>query len=592
MMRSWDGNAKVVSKLMMRLLPIQILLAAVGAVNGIVSSFFASNYVGIDAMSAVGLYSPISMLLTACSVMLAGGSSILCGKYLGRNEQDKVQNVFSLNLLFSVMVAGLFVVLFLFMGLFDLTGVFTRDETVRPLFNRYLIGQVIGIFPLVLGNQLPDYLAMENRQKRAMAASLVYIGVNIVLNILFVQVLRLEAFGLALASSLGLWVFFGIQAQHFLAHKSSLRLRLKGLKWREGFEMVRIGLPGAASNGYETLRKIIVNRLLEVFVGSVGISAFAASDSLLRIFWSVPTGMLAISRLMISICVGEEDRQTLTDVMRVMFRRFIPIMCALSAVIIVCAEPFTRLFFQDSSEPVYMMTVWGFRILPLCMPLSIICMHIVCYGQASGKRGLVHVLALLDGVVCVAAFTALLIRWMGINSVYVANVLNGVTCVIVILVYSRLKTKHFPGNMDQLMVIPDGFGADPDARIDISVRSMDEVLMVSRQITEFCRRRGIDERRVYHASLCMEEMAGNIVEHGFKKDRKHHSIDIRVVHRNDDVIVMRIRDDCVPFDPEERKELVDPKDFMKNVGIRMVYKSARSVEHQSILGLNVLTIQI
>ena len=35
------ANAKMVTKLLFRLLPVQILLAAVGAVNGIVSSFFA-----------------------------------------------------------------------------------------------------------------------------------------------------------------------------------------------------------------------------------------------------------------------------------------------------------------------------------------------------------------------------------------------------------------------------------------------------------------------------------------------------------------------------------------------------------------------
>ena len=424
-----------------------------------------------------------------------------------------------------------------------------------------------------------------------MTESLVYIAVNVVLNILFVQVLRLEAFGLALSSSLGLWVFFAMQAQYFLSSKSSLRFRLKNLKWREGSQIVRIGLPGAAGSGYETIRKIIVNYLIGVFVGSVGISSFAASDSLLRIFWSVPTGMLAVSRLMISISVGEEDRQTLTDVMRIMFRRFIPMMCAVSAGIILCAEPFTRLFFQDPSEPVYRMTVWGFRILPICMPLSIICMHFVCYGQAAGKRALVHVLALLDGVVCVAGFTALLIPWLGINSVYIANVLNGIVCFLVIVLYARIKTKRFPADVEQLMVIPNDFGAEADARIDVAVRSMDEVLLVSKQITGFCRRRGIDERRVYLASLCMEEMAGNIVEHGFTKDHKRHSIDIRVVHKEDSVI-LRIRDDCVPFDPKERKELVDPNDFMKNAGIRMVYRIARSIEYQSLLGLNVLTIQI
>ena len=54
-MQAKDANTKVVSKLMFRLLPIQILLAAVGSINGIVSSYFASNYIGISAMSVVGL---------------------------------------------------------------------------------------------------------------------------------------------------------------------------------------------------------------------------------------------------------------------------------------------------------------------------------------------------------------------------------------------------------------------------------------------------------------------------------------------------------------------------------------------------------
>ena len=61
-MNEQAANIKMVSKLLFRLLPVQILLCAVGVVNGIVSSYFASNFVGIEAMSAVGLYSPVGML--------------------------------------------------------------------------------------------------------------------------------------------------------------------------------------------------------------------------------------------------------------------------------------------------------------------------------------------------------------------------------------------------------------------------------------------------------------------------------------------------------------------------------------------------
>ena len=61
--KALNSNTKMLTKLMFRLLPVQIILAGIGAVNGIVSSFFASNYVGVDAMSAVGLFQPFQLFL-------------------------------------------------------------------------------------------------------------------------------------------------------------------------------------------------------------------------------------------------------------------------------------------------------------------------------------------------------------------------------------------------------------------------------------------------------------------------------------------------------------------------------------------------
>ena len=591
MMKKQNADMRMVEKLLFRLLPVQILLAAVGAVNGIVSSFFATNFVGIDAMSAVGIYSPLHMLITSVSTVLVGGSAILCGTYMGKNQQEKMQNVFSLNLMLSLGIAALFIAVYGSVGLFRLGWIFTRDEAVLAHFHGYILGQVIGTVPLMLGNSFASFLSLENKGRRTIAASLGYIAVNLLLNFVFVQVLRLEAFGLALASSAGMWVFLGIQAEVFLSGKSHFRFRTVRPDWKETAGILRIGLPGAATNLYQTARGLIVNSLVEHFVGSVGISAFSAANNLLTFVWAVPAGMLAVSRLMISVSVGEEDRQTLTDVMRVMFRRFLPLMGGIVLALILAADPLTRIFYRDPASDVFRMTAWGFRILPLCMPLSIICMHFVCYDQTIGRQALVHVMALLDGVVCVAGFTALLIPVFGMNSVYIANVLNGVTIVLLIAGYAWVRNRHIPRNMEELMVIPSGFGVPKEERMDLSVCTTEEVLQVSRQVQAFCLERGVSRRGSYLAGLALEEMAGNVVEHGFTKDRKAHSVDIRVSHKKGGVI-LRIRDDCVPFDPGERRAMAESEDPAKNIGIRMIFRMAEEIRYQNILGLNVLTIRV
>ncbi len=74
---------------------------------------------------------------------------------------------------------------------------------------------------------------------------------------------------------------------------------------------------------------------------------------------------------------------------------------------------------------------------------------------------------------------------------------------------------------------------------------MEEVINISREVQKFCREKGLDEKRSYYASLFLEEMAGNVIEHGFTKDKKKHTVDIRVIHKKEEVL-LRIKDDCIP----------------------------------------------
>lgn len=301
--------------------------------------------------------------------------------------------------------------------------------------------------------------------------------------------------------------------------------------------------------------------------------------------------MLAVSRMLLGVTQGEEDRQTIRDIMRTVLFRYVPIMLGLACFILMMAVPFTGLYYHDESNPVFMMTVWGFRILPFCMPLSVICMHFSCYGQISNKQVLVHTLAVLDGVLDVVLFTAVLIPLIGIKGVYLANVLNGIVTALFILLYAWIRNRHFPRSIDELMVIPKDFGVDESERLDLSISTIEEVVSLSSKVQEFCLSKGIDHRRSMLSGLAIEEMAGNIILHGYSKDQKNHTIEIRVAHK-DNSLILRIKDDCVPFNPAERRDIVDPEDISKNTGIRMIYSMAESVQYQNILGLNVLTIRV
>lgn len=590
-MDNHSSDFELIKKLCFRLLPIQILLALIGSVNGIISSLFATNFIGAEAMSAVGLYAPISLLFGAVNSLLTGGTQIICGKYMGKNHVSGMQSIFSLNMLISIFFSALCTAFLLLVGGLDLTEIFASDATVRSHFNQYLIGMSIGIVPTFIGQQLSGFLSLENKTRLTTAAGIAYIFTNLVLDYVFIALLGMEVLGLALATSIGLWVFTLVQASNYIGKRSTLKLRFIGIEWNDGLEMVKTGAPSALGLCYQSLRGIVVNTLIMSFVGSAGISALTVSNSFLCLFWAIPGGMLAVSRMLISVSVGEEDVQSLKNVMRVMFYRYLPLMLGIAVLLSVFATPLTRLYYQDASDPVYALTVWGFRILPYAMPLSLICMHFLCYAQVSGKKLLMHVLPLVDGFLGVAVFSAMLTPFIGMNGVYFANVINGVITTLIVLIYSFAVNRRIPKSISELMVIPKDFGAKATDRLDITVRDVNEVVKISESVQHFCLERGIDSRRSYLCALMVEEMAGNIVSHGFGKDKKKHSCDMRILCLGDEIVI-RIKDDCIPFDPQERRDILDPEDITKNIGIRMVYSMAKSVEYQNILGLNALTIRI
>ena len=583
-----------------RLLPYQILLLIVNSLNGIIDGIFASNIIGLTAMSAIGLFNPLNHFLYAISIMLVSGSQILYGKYLGKNQRQELNNVFNVDLGLSGIISVLIAAMIILLVRFNVTSFMIGEAEELEAFNEYLLGQSLGIPALVLGQQLFAFLSLENQTRLTMFSCICCIASNTLMNYLFLVVMKLGTFGLALGSSFSYWIFFAVMAAYYIRGKSEIKISLRGLKWHESKNIMRLGYSGSLSRCAEMFRCFIVNFLILEYVGSVGLSSFAASNSVMAIFWTIPFGMMAVTRMLLSISVGDEDRVSTTDIMRVSVRYGLLIISFVVVFIIVLAEPLTRLFFQDSSEPVYDMTVMGLRLLPLCMPLSVIALTFACYAQIMEKKLLSIILPLFDGMLGVVICSMLLIPFMKMNGLYVANILNGVICVIIIIIFAVKDRKRFPLRMEDLIALPDKFGGHEDEYLDITVKKLSEVSDIACRIEEFCISRGIDKHRSALSGLAMEEMAGNVVTHGFGSDpNSGYSADIKVMCRNGEV-TLRLRDNCRPFNPSDAMKISESgqdflnsaKDVQYHIGIRLAFGISKYVQYKNILGLNVLIVKI
>ena len=598
-----DMGYRMVRKQYFQLVPYQVLLIVVNAVNGIVDSIFASNIIGQTAMTAIGMFGPFNHFLYAVSMMLVSGSQILCGRYMGKNRDRELQNVFSVDLSFSFAISAMTALLMAVGAGLNWTRLFAPAGPERIALNDYFFGQAIGIPGLILGQQLFAFLSMENQTRRTMAASLTCVVSNAVADFLFIYVLKMGVFGLALGTAVSEWVFFGILAIRYIQGKSEMKFSLEGLDLGEIKNIALLGYPGSLSRFVEMFRCFVVNALLLKYVGTVGLSSFAASNSVMAIFWSLPFGMMAVDRMLLSFSAGEEDREGIVTIMRVITRWGLLLVLGVAAALSVMAEPVTRLFFRDPTDPVYGLTVMGLRILPFCMPFSVVNQAFSVYAQIMEKKLFSTVVPILNGAVHVIVFSLLLIPVIGMTGLYIANILNGVFCLLVVVAFAAAQLKRLPKNLTDLLAFPEGFGVSEKEYLEFSVKEEKEISAIAERVEQFCLERGIDRRRATFSGLAMEEMAGNTFARGFAADRQKARLEIRVTHKENDVI-LRLRYNGIPFNPSEQvnpvqngggeaQMLMDSaKDVQYQAAIMLARGITQEIRYKNVLGLNNLQIRI
>ena len=580
----------LVGKLFFSMLPVQILILAMGAVNSIVDGAMAGRYIDASTVGVIGLYYSMISVINALGAVLLGGTTVLCGRYMGRGDMEKTEGVFSLNLTLTLGVSAfLTLVSVLFPG--PIATLLGANEDLKGDLMKYTLGFAVGIIPMMMAQQISSFLQMERQSLRG------YIGIagmvisNVALDVLLVAVLRLGVFGLAIATSLSNTIYFLILAPYYLTSKAQLKFGIKKILWSVTGRLVKIGIPGALLVFCLAIRGLAINRILLTYAGSDGLSAMSAFSMVSGIFIAFCLGNGSVVRMLVSVFVGEKDKGSIKEVVKTAMTKGLILSIVVAVIIFLISPILTSIFFPDKASNVYHLTHQLLIVYSFCVPLVLIAQVLTNYLQAMGHNLFVNIQSVFDGFFSMVIPALLLAPIMGAFGVWIANPIGIILTILLVPIYNIIYWKRMPANIDEAMFMGPDFGIPPERSLSIFVHNMEEVSETSEIVQNFCRDNNIDEKAGYYAALSLEEMAGNVITHGFGHDNKTHTLNIRVVSREDD-IMLRIKDDCIPFDPRTYAELVTDENSFDNIGIRMTYKIADDVSYQNMFGLNALTIII
>lgn len=576
---------------------IAYMLSDIATVIGpLVDSAIIANYLGVDSVAAVALFSPFLMFIAIIGSIIAGGSRGLYTDLVGKGELDNANFVFTLSCIMAATFSGIVSILGVTFAeqIAVFLGAIGKNSSLKPLLTSYVRGIMIGVSFLSVSKVLNVYMHLDHDSERTVYSLVIMTIANILGDLIVAFVLKGDLFGIALATSVGNLTWFLVLCGHFLRKDRSLRFDFSGIKnlFKYALGILNTGSNAAVMRVTKMFAGLSVNYMLTIYSTTVAIAAYGVQKSVTSLFGCIYLGVADTVWVMSSIFYGEEDRKSLDELQIYATVTGLKITITTCTLIFIFAKFIAGIYIGFGNADALAMGVESVRMLALSLPIYVITFSFANYliSVKKIKQANFYAFMLQYGNVVPMAF--IFIKLLGGRGAWIstpfASLFTLGLCIIYIITHREDKNIF---NVKRLLLKRE-FGADVKKEMEITADTNLEVCGMSRIALLFCKENNIDEATSNKLALCIEEIGTNIIEHGFK-DKQEHTIHMRVVAKDKEIII-RIKDDCKPFNPIERYKMrtKDDSNPTKNIGIRIVMGMCSSVNYICTFNTNNLIMKI
>jgi putative MATE family efflux protein len=243
-------------------------------------ALIVGNILGKEALAAVSSSGPLIFLFIGFFNGAATGAGVVISRYFGAQDRDKVRKAIHTNVLFSLL-CGLFL---------SVTGVLLTPyilrwmgtaESVLPQSEAYFRWYFAGAVAIVMYNALKGIMTALGDSRRPLYYLIFSSVLNVILDLLFVGVLRGGVAAAAIATGLSQGISALLCLAHLLERDQIYTLRAKEFRIDGPVlrEIVKIGLP----TGIQMSVISIANVMVQKNINSFGADAMAACGSYAKV---------------------------------------------------------------------------------------------------------------------------------------------------------------------------------------------------------------------------------------------------------------------------------------------------------------------
>ena len=341
-----------------------IVMMIVTSVYSVVDGLFVSNLVGDNALAAVNIIFPLTMIVGAFGFMLGIGGSAQVAQTMGAGEGEKAKEYFT-TLILALIGGGILLSALCIAFLRPLAVLFGASEVLMADCMAYGTIMLAGTPLFLLQTSFQSFLVTAERPKLGLGLSVAAGVANMVLDYVFIGPMNLGVAGAALGTVSGYAVAGVVPLIYFaFPNKSPLRLVKTKAYPKMLLKSCSNGMGELMTNMSASLVAVLYNHSLMNIAGEPGVAAYSVMMYVDFIFAAISIGFVLGSAPIFSYQYGAGNETELKS----LFAKCIRVMGGITVTMAVSAQllanTLARMFV--SYDPALMaMTVTGFRIFAL-----------------------------------------------------------------------------------------------------------------------------------------------------------------------------------------------------------------------------------
>ena len=582
----------MIKRLFKQMIISQVVSAMAVTLCLLVDSIMIGRFLGVDSVAAYGLANPVLLIFAAFGAMLSSGIQVVCSKAMGNGDETSINRYYTVSIIVAAVFSAIGVILVIVFvnPLCEMLGAEPGTE-VFSLTKDYLLGFVFGGPAFIAAQMLVPYLQMAGERTRLVAAVLCMTIADVILDLLNVYVFKQKMFGMGLASTISYYIAVAIGLAYFFGKKCIYKFKKDLANLKTVAELALGGIPTVINQISLVLLVFTINKVMMKAGGNIAVAAYSIVSTIANLGYCIGNGTSEVSLMLTGIYYEEEDEHSLSEIVKTQ-TIFASILGGAAMLMIgILASPLVKLFL-DTNPDAEGAATWGLRMFAISLIPSSINAAFKKYYQAINRIKFSESISIVQNFLFPTIVVLTLGNIFGEKGVWWYYIIGEVLSLVYICILAHFFSQKRFFSLESFVCLPFGFGSKPEDVIEFTIYDLKGVTTASSAANEFCSMKGQSRRKSLYTALCIEEMANNIIRHGFEDPGKNR-IDIRLVKKGDSMLI-RIRDNCKDFDPIRFLEMnkAYQEDPSKHIGIRMMLRMVKNVRYVNSLGMNNLTLEI